>query len=178
MTSDVEWGFPGGFGDKEFSFQCRRHRFNHWVRKIPWRKKWQLTAWTENPMDRGAWWATVHRVTKSQTLLKRLSMHTPNDVESLFMCIVTICISLGNYPLKFPAHFLISLFVFNFQFILLSFSWLYHTFSWFFLWDLSSPIKDGTRAPVCEACSPNHWSTREVPHYLFLLLSYKSCFIF
>ena len=27
----------------------------------------------ENPMDRGAWWATVHRVTKSQTLLKRFS---------------------------------------------------------------------------------------------------------
>ena len=26
----------------------------------------------ENPMDRGAWWATVHRVTKSQTRLKRL----------------------------------------------------------------------------------------------------------
>ena len=23
-----------------------------------------------NPMDRGAWWATVHRVTKSQTRLK------------------------------------------------------------------------------------------------------------
>ena len=29
----------------------------------------------ENPMDRGAWQATVHRVTKSQTQLKRLSMH-------------------------------------------------------------------------------------------------------
>ena len=27
----------------------------------------------ENPMDRGAWWARVHRVTKSQTQLKRLS---------------------------------------------------------------------------------------------------------
>ena len=27
----------------------------------------------ENPMDRGAWWAIVHRVTKSQTQLKRLS---------------------------------------------------------------------------------------------------------
>ena len=27
----------------------------------------------ENPMDRGAWWATVHRVTKSQTQLKQLS---------------------------------------------------------------------------------------------------------
>jgi len=24
----------------------------------------------ENPMDRGAWWATVHGVTKSQTRLK------------------------------------------------------------------------------------------------------------
>ena len=29
----------------------------------------------ENPMDRGAWQATVHRVTKSQTQLKRLSTH-------------------------------------------------------------------------------------------------------
>ena len=29
----------------------------------------------ENAMDRGAWWATVHRVSKSQTRLKRLSMH-------------------------------------------------------------------------------------------------------
>ena len=29
----------------------------------------------ENPMDRGTWWATVHRVSKSQTWLKWLSMH-------------------------------------------------------------------------------------------------------
>ena len=29
----------------------------------------------ENPMDRGAWWATVHGVTESQTRLKRLSTH-------------------------------------------------------------------------------------------------------
>ena len=29
----------------------------------------------ENPMDRGAWRSTVHRVTKSQTWLKQLSMH-------------------------------------------------------------------------------------------------------
>ena len=29
----------------------------------------------ENPMDRGAWWATVQRVAKSQTGLKRLNMH-------------------------------------------------------------------------------------------------------
>ena len=30
----------------------------------------------ENPMDRGAWWAPVHRVAKSQTLLKQLSTYT------------------------------------------------------------------------------------------------------
>ena len=29
----------------------------------------------ENPKDRGAWWAIVHRVAKSQTWLKWLSMH-------------------------------------------------------------------------------------------------------
>ena len=30
----------------------------------------------ENPMDRGAWWATVHTITKSRTWLKWLRMHT------------------------------------------------------------------------------------------------------
>ena len=36
----------------------------------------------ENPMDRGAWQATVHRVTQSQTRLKQLGMHA-----GMFMCI-------------------------------------------------------------------------------------------
>ena len=30
----------------------------------------------ENTMERGAWQATVHEVTKSQTRLKRLNIHT------------------------------------------------------------------------------------------------------
>ena len=30
-------------------------------------------SWLENPMDRGAWWATVLGVTKSWTRLKQLS---------------------------------------------------------------------------------------------------------
>ena len=35
----------------------------------------------ENPMDRGAWWTTVHRVTKSWTRLKQISTraHTWNE---------------------------------------------------------------------------------------------------
>ena len=32
----------GGSG-KESACQCRRHKFNSWVRKIPWRRKWQPT---------------------------------------------------------------------------------------------------------------------------------------
>ena len=32
-------------------------------------------SFLENPMDRGAWWAAVHRVAQSQTRMKWLSMH-------------------------------------------------------------------------------------------------------
>ena len=37
----------------------------------------------ENPMDRGAWRATVSGVTKSQTRLKRLSTHSRKRVNHL-----------------------------------------------------------------------------------------------
>ena len=36
----------------------------------------------ENPMGRGAWWSTVHRIAHSQTQLKRLSTHA-NTVRQL-----------------------------------------------------------------------------------------------
>ena len=36
----------------------------------------------ENPMDRGAWWATVHRVTKSWIRLKRLSTDAHRKFKS------------------------------------------------------------------------------------------------
>ena len=47
----------------------------------------------ENPTDRGAWLATVHRVAKSQTQLKQLSTHT--QMSKLFVkCqIVNILVS-------------------------------------------------------------------------------------
>ena len=32
-------------------------------------------SFLETPMDRGAWWATVHEVTKNWTQLKQLSTH-------------------------------------------------------------------------------------------------------
>ena len=33
----------GGSGSKESTYQCRRPRFDPWVRKIPWRREWQPT---------------------------------------------------------------------------------------------------------------------------------------
>ena len=37
----VFMGFPDGSGGKESACKCRRYRFDPWVRKIPWRRKWQ-----------------------------------------------------------------------------------------------------------------------------------------
>ena len=44
----------------------------------------------ENPMDRGAWRATVHRVSKSQTQLKQLSTCTDALVELLLILMFTV----------------------------------------------------------------------------------------
>ena len=45
--SDVHFmGFPGGASGKEPACQCRRYkrcRFDPWVGKIPWKRKWQPT---------------------------------------------------------------------------------------------------------------------------------------
>ena len=40
------WGLPRWFNGKESACQCKRHRrllLDPWVRKIPWRRKWQPT---------------------------------------------------------------------------------------------------------------------------------------
>ena len=42
-------------------------------------------SYLKNPMDRGTWKAPVHRVAKSQTLLKSLSMHAFNAVRNGFI---------------------------------------------------------------------------------------------
>ena len=79
-------GFPGDASGKESACQCRRHKrhgFDPWVGKIPWRRAWQPTPVFlpgESP-DRGAWWATVHRVAKNRTRQKRLRMHATRKTK-------------------------------------------------------------------------------------------------
>jgi len=60
-----ETGFPDSVV-KESACQCRRHEFDPWAGKISWTRKWQPTPVFSlgNTMDGGAWWATIHEVTK------------------------------------------------------------------------------------------------------------------
>ena len=54
-------GLPWWLSDREYTCQWRRHGFDPWVEKIPWRRKWQPTLifFLWNPMDRRTWPATV-----------------------------------------------------------------------------------------------------------------------
>ena len=70
----------------------------------------------ENPMDRGAWWATVYRVAKNQTWLNRLSMtehpvsqKNPNVclrhvLRGLITAFILLSIKHWRKSLKFICH--------------------------------------------------------------------------
>ena len=66
-ATELNWwllyGLPKWLSDKESACHCRRHGFDPWIGKVPWRRKWQPLQYfyLENTMDRGAWWATVQR---------------------------------------------------------------------------------------------------------------------
>ena len=65
-------GFPGGSRRKETTCQCRRCKrrgFDPGLERFPGESHGNPLQYSclENSMDRGAWWATVHRVTQSQT---------------------------------------------------------------------------------------------------------------
>ena len=69
---------PRWLNGKESTCQCRRHRrheFDPWVGKVPWRRKWQpmpvfLSGESHGPRSL---WTIVHGVPKTWT---RLSVHT------------------------------------------------------------------------------------------------------
>ena len=72
-------GFHGGSAVKK---RHKRWEFNPQVGKIPWRRAWQPFHYSclENPMNRGAWWARVYRVTKSWTW-QGTEQQQPNDFK-------------------------------------------------------------------------------------------------
>ena len=56
---------------------------------MPWRRKWQpiLVSCLENPIDRGAWWAILHGVVKSDTTEQVTDTHiTENNLKNIYIC--------------------------------------------------------------------------------------------
>ena len=84
------FSFPGGASGKESicqSRRCKRHGFDPWFGKISWRRTWQPTLVFFPGESHGFWdpWQEpgslwVHRVIKSWTQLKQLSMHTCTQI--------------------------------------------------------------------------------------------------
>ena len=72
IYSGQDVGSPGGAGGKEPTCQCRRHRDADSIPRLGrspggGRGNPLQYSYLENSMDRGAWRATVHRVSKSWT---------------------------------------------------------------------------------------------------------------
>ena len=61
--------------------QCRGPEFDPWVGRSPGEGNGNPLQYSclENPMDRGAWWATVHGVAKELDTTERLK-HTHNKL--------------------------------------------------------------------------------------------------
>ena len=88
-------GLPWWLRGKESAWQCRRLGFNLWVGK-----KRPLQYCLENPMDRAAWQAMVHRVTKSQVWL-RATQHTHRMFGTgthLCFCLLRSCSGQPQLP--------------------------------------------------------------------------------
>ena len=69
-----------GLSDKESACQCRRPGFDPWVRKIPWRRKWQPSpsslAWESHGQRSLA--VTVHGIAKELDMIYQLKNNKKN----------------------------------------------------------------------------------------------------
>ena len=64
--------FPGGSNSKESTCSAKDPGLTPGLARSPGEGKCNPLQYSclKTPMDRGAWWATVHGVTKSQTRLR------------------------------------------------------------------------------------------------------------
>ena len=101
---------------KESACQCRRHKrrgFDLWAgRSLGGEHDNPLQySCLENRMDRGTWWAAVHRVAKSQTQLKWLSSHMRIESKFIFERLLfnfesfCVCMTMDTNPCRMT-HYL------------------------------------------------------------------------
>ena len=69
-------GLPWWLSSKESTYECRRPRFNSWMGRSPGEGNGNPLQYSclKNPMDRGAWWDTVHGGRKESDTTERLQI--------------------------------------------------------------------------------------------------------
>ena len=90
---------------KEPACQCRRYkrcRFDPWVRKVPWRRKWQPAPLFLSGKSHGqrSLVGYIHEVAKNQTWLKQLNNNNYMYVY-LYVC---VCV-FNSFPYNFFPRF-------------------------------------------------------------------------
>ena len=86
ISSSEVWseapGFPGGASIKDSTYQCRRQGLIPVLGRSPGGGHGNPLQYScpESPMDRGAWQATAHGVTRTRSWLKQLSTHAHSEV--------------------------------------------------------------------------------------------------
>ena len=104
------WTHVSWLAGRFFTTEPNGVRYIHiyiWVRKIPWRRKWQfhssILAW-KNSMDQGTWWATVRGATKSRT---RLSTHRTCICTHIYMHVCTYVRSVSKMSVRYYPVYLL-----------------------------------------------------------------------
>ena len=75
ITTILFTGLPWWLSGKESPCQCRRCGFDPWSGISPAEENSNLLQYSypRNPMNRGAWWAIVHGVTKESGMTEQLN---------------------------------------------------------------------------------------------------------
>ena len=98
--SSLVRGLPWWLSGKEFLYKARDVGLIPRLGRSPGRGLGNSLPYSclENLMDRGAWWATIHRVAKSQTRLKQLSTHArPSQGNSQWWLSKALVLQTGHF---------------------------------------------------------------------------------
>ena len=133
---------PGAFlvAQTVKNLQYRKHRFNPWVRKIPWRREWQPTPVFLPGEFHGqrSWWSIVHGVSKNNTRLSNLHFHFHTTKALLLACCP---LPMVDFPVTVSLHTLIPVWL-NHKYLLMPFFifeiYILSTRIIIFLWILSN----------------------------------------